>query len=78
MKQIDCTQRWGWARWSEGPLGERNVMVALTKNTFQLYQPTMYGFEPEDLTLDICDWKMNTEIEDFDLISDTSYSVQYI
>lgn len=53
----------------EGPLGERKVGVVLTKDTLQFYQPSRYGFEPEDLTSEICDWKITTTIEDFDFIS---------
>ena len=53
----------------EGPLGERKVGVVLTKQTIQFYQPTRYGFQPEDVTEESCDWKISTKIDDFDFIS---------
>ena len=53
----------------EGPLGERKVGVVLSQDTLQLYQPSRYGFEPEDLTSELCEWKISTRIEDFDFIS---------
>ena len=53
----------------EGPLGERKVGVFLTKETIQFYQPSRYGFEPEDLTSELSDWSLVVKIEDFDFIS---------
>ena len=53
----------------DGPLGVRKVGVDLAKETIQFYQPTRYGFQPEYLTSDICDWKLKTKIDDFDFIS---------
>ena len=52
----------------EGPLGERKIGVVLSKDTVQLYQLSRYGFQPEDLTSVLGDWKLVTKIEDYDFI----------
>ena len=53
----------------EGPLGARCLGVVLSSDTIQLYQPSRYGFEPEDLSSNLNDWSLCTVIEDFDFIS---------
>ena len=53
----------------EGPLGEKKVGVVLTRETIQLYQPTRYGFQPEDLTVESFKWELSKKIEDFDFIT---------
>ena len=53
----------------EGPLGESKVGVVLSKETIQLYQPTRYGFQPEDLTAESCKWKLVKKVADFDFIT---------
>ena len=53
----------------DGPLGERKVGVVLSEDRIQLYHPSRYGLEPEDLTSEICDWKITKQIEDFDFIT---------
>ena len=53
----------------DGPLGERKVGVVLSKETIQFYQPTRYGFQPEDLTTEKTDWTMSTMIDDYDFIT---------
>ena len=45
----------------EGPLGERKVGVVLSKDTLQFYHSTRYGFQPEDLTSLLGDWKIKGE-----------------
>ena len=52
----------------EGPLGERNVGVVLSKDTVQLYHPTRYGFQPDDLSSVFSELKLVTKIDDFDFI----------
>ena len=53
----------------EGPLGSRCLGVVLSSDTIQLYQPSRYGFEPEDLSSNLNEWSLCTKIEDFDFIS---------
>ena len=43
--------------------------VVLTRETIQLYQPTRYGFQPEDLTVESFKWELSKKIEDFDFIT---------
>ena len=52
----------------EGPLGERKVGVVLSKETVQLYHLTRYGFEPDDLSSALKDWKLVIKIDDYDFI----------
>ena len=56
----------------EGPLGSRCLGVVLSSDTIQLYQPSRYGFEPEDLSSSLNEWSLCTKIEDFDFISSLS------
>ena len=53
----------------DGPLGAGCLGVVLPNSTLQLYQPSRYGFEPEDLSSSLDDWRLCTKIEDFDFIS---------
>ena len=53
----------------EGPLGARCLWVVLNNSTLQLYQPSRYGFEPEDLSSSLDDWRLCTKIDDYDFIS---------
>ena len=52
----------------EGQLGDRKVGVKLSKETVQLYHLTRYGFEPDDLSSSVKDWKFVTKIDDYDFI----------
>ena len=53
----------------EGFLGERKIGVVISKDTVQFYHLTRYGFQPDDLTSVISDWKLVKQIDDYDYIS---------
>ena len=53
----------------EGFLGERKIGVVISKDTVQFYHLTRYGFQPDDLTSVISDWKLVEQIDDYDYIS---------
>ena len=52
----------------EGPLGERKVGVVIDPSTLQMYRMTRYGFEPEDITEDISNWRVIRIVEDYDFV----------
>ena len=53
----------------EGPLGERKIGVVLSEDRIQFYHPSRYGLEPDDLTSEMCEWKVATKIEDYNFIT---------
>ena len=50
-------------------LDETKVGVVLSEDTIQFYQPSRYGFQPEDLTEESSKWRLQSKIEDFDFIT---------
>ena len=54
---------------AEGVLGERKVGLVMSEEAIQLYHLTRYGFEPDDLKDALKDWKVVSEIEDYDFIT---------
>ena len=54
---------------AEGVLGERKVGLVMSEEAIQLYHLTRYGFEPDDLKDALKDWKVVSEIEDYNFIT---------
>ena len=53
----------------EGPLKDKTVGFIVNATTVQLYHVTRYGFEPDDTTEDLSDYKVVQIIEDYDFIT---------
>ena len=53
----------------EGPFGEKKVALVVDPETVQLYHVTRYGFEPDEVTEPLEDWKVLSVIEDYDFIT---------
>ena len=53
----------------EGPLTDKTVGFIVNATTVQLYHVTRYGFEPDDTTEDLSDYKVVQIIEDYDFIT---------
>ena len=55
----------GIVAWWIGPLCEKTLGVALDETTLQLYELARFGFRPRGLAVELSDWKLDEQVENY-------------